>query len=132
MSETALNSEIDEAVELRKQIIETAEEMFGHKVENSHPTILFGVACYRAGQASLHPASAAPVTDETALSGVDQLRANGWTVAVHNDYRLNGKPYTFWLWTHPDGRYVKGEGLTDDEALRQVRAAIRQSAKDGE
>lgn len=45
------------------------------------------------------------------------LRANGWRVAVHNDYRLNGKFHTFWLFTHPNGRWIKGEGTSDDEAL---------------
>jgi len=41
-------------------------------------------------------------------------------VAVHNDYRLNGKAHTFWLFTHPNGRWVKGEGKTDNEALVQM------------
>jgi hypothetical protein len=52
----------------------------------------------------------------------DDLRAQGFAVAVHNDYRLNGVPMTFWLLTHPDGRYVKGEGKTDAEALNAIRA----------
>lgn len=34
----------------------------------------------------------------------DDLRAKGWSVAVHNDYRLGGKRMTFWLFTHPSGR----------------------------
>ena len=38
-------------------------------------------------------------------------------MAVHNDYKLNGLPMTFWLFTHPNGRWVKGEGLTDEQAL---------------
>lgn len=45
-------------------------------------------------------------------------------MAVHNDYRLNGVPHTFWLLTHPDGRYVKGEGRTDAEALTAIRLAL--------
>ena len=52
----------------------------------------------------------------------DALRAAGWSVAVHNDYRLNGEAHTFWLWTHPDGRWVKGEGRTDEDALSQCVA----------
>jgi hypothetical protein len=55
------------------------------------------------------------MTDHRSL--VAEARAAGWTVAVHNDYALNGHAHTFWLWTHPDGRYVKGEGRTDAEAL---------------
>lgn len=46
------------------------------------------------------------------------LRAAGWSVAVHNDYRLYGEPHTFWLFTHPDGRWLKGEGRTDEDAIR--------------
>jgi hypothetical protein len=38
------------------------------------------------------------------------LRAQGWMVAAHNDYRLDGQAMTFWLFTHQDGRYVKGRG----------------------
>lgn len=45
------------------------------------------------------------------------LRASGWMVAVHNDYRLNGKRMTFWLLTHDSGRWIKGEGSTDTDAL---------------
>ena len=51
--------------------------------------------------------------------GLGRLRGAGWVVAVHNDYRLDGEPHTFWLLTHPDGRYVKGEGRTDAAALAQ-------------
>lgn len=46
----------------------------------------------------------------TAAEGVDRLRSEGWSVAVHNDYRLAGERMTFWLFTHPDGRWIKGEG----------------------
>jgi|SRR5208282_1619638 len=52
------------------------------------------------------------------------LRMNGWMVAVHNDYMLNGQAMTFWLFTHPKtGRFIKGEGKTDAEALEQCAAA---------
>ena len=50
------------------------------------------------------------------------LRGEGWTVAVHNDYRLNGESRTFWLFTK-DGRAIKGEGRTDEEALSLCVAA---------
>ena len=48
------------------------------------------------------------------------LRAGRWTVAVHNDFRLNDEPYTFWLFTHPDGRWIKGEGTSDLVAVRSA------------
>lgn len=54
----------------------------------------------------------------------DDLRADGWTVAVHNDYRQDGQSYTFWLFTK-NGRAVKGEGRTDAEALDEVRRIVK-------
>lgn len=60
---------------------------------------------------------------------IDELRALGLTVAVHNDYRLNGEAHTFWLLTGHDGMSYKGEGKTDAEALTHVaRAAGHQFA----
>lgn len=58
---------------------------------------------------------------DLAEASPNDLRALGWAVAVHNDYRLNGEAHTFWLLTK-DGRAIKGEGRTDAEALAQVRA----------
>lgn len=51
----------------------------------------------------------------------EDLRAAGWSVAAHNDYRLSGKRFTFWLMTK-GVRCLKGEGSTDAEALDQIRA----------
>lgn len=68
------------------------------------------------------------VSHSAAKSGsaaLDELRSAGWVVAIHNDYRQNGKLYTFWLMTHPNGQYLKGEGKTDCEALLQI-AELRQ------
>ena len=55
----------------------------------------------------------------------DTLRAQGWSVAVHNDYRQNDVAHTFWLFTK-EGRAVKGEGQTDDEALAEVQRRINE------
>lgn len=58
-------------------------------------------------------------------ANADDLRASGMTVAVHNDYLQSGKPHTFWLMTAKHGDHtiaLKGEGLTDTEALDQIRA----------
>lgn len=55
-----------------------------------------------------------------------RLREAGWTVAVHNDYRLHGKPHVFWLWTHPSGVWAKGEGETDEAALLQAEDQVRE------
>lgn len=52
------------------------------------------------------------------------IRKRGGMVAVHNDYRLNGEFHTFWLFTFPDGTYLKGEGKTDTEAVASVRGQL--------
>jgi len=58
----------------------------------------------------------------------DDLRAKGWTVAVHNDYRQHGLHRTFWLLTNKEsGSFLKGEGMTDAVALDQIRAALEGS-----
>jgi hypothetical protein len=67
------------------------------------------------GDQDAPPADARDGEDAT----VDWFRANGWAVAVHNDYRLNGEPHTFWLFTRGD-RFVKGEGRSDAEALARA------------
>jgi len=48
------------------------------------------------------------------------MRDHGWKVAVHNDYSVNFVSYTFWLFTHFSGVWVRGEATTDSEALRQI------------
>lgn len=52
-----------------------------------------------------------------------ELRAAGWTVAVHNDYRQDGNLMTFWLLTREFPAIgtvaVKGEGETDELAVMQ-------------
>ena len=58
------------------------------------------------------------------------LRALGWSVATHNDYRQDGKFHTFWLLTK-SGQCVKGEGESDAEALNQIRVAILGKAVKG-
>lgn len=65
-----------------------------------------------------------PDPEKTFEEKLAELRVRGWRVAVHNDYQQNGQPMTFWLFTHADGYWVKGEGATDDIALEQaIRAA---------
>lgn len=65
-------------------------------------------------------AAPSPPVGETAPSATEtlsKLRADGWMVAIHNDYTLDGETFTFWLFTHPEGAWAKGEGRTDEEAL---------------
>jgi hypothetical protein len=70
--------------------------------------------------------SAQPHPAGDAIMALSEMRAKGWTVAVHNDYRLDGQPMTFWLFTHEASeRFVKGEGPTDWAAVKQALAAAR-------
>jgi hypothetical protein len=67
-----------------------------------------------------------------ALQMLARLRSEGWRVAVHNDYRQHGQDCTFWLLTHPTGRWVKGEGVSDGLALDQaMNEAHRQPQQAG-
>jgi hypothetical protein len=62
-------------------------------------------------------------TDQTWRALLRTIRSAGWSVACHNDYQQDGKPYTFWLFTHRSGVWVKGEGATDEDALNQAMTA---------
>lgn len=67
------------------------------------------------------------ITFDLGSSSADDLRAAGFTVAVHNDYRQGGERFTFWLLTiDVMGTTIalKGEGRTDAEALDQIRRAF--------
>lgn len=59
------------------------------------------------------------------------MRDDGWMVAVHNDYRQDGKLMTLWLFTHPQGFWVKGEGETDAEALDECQRMASHIRKNG-
>jgi hypothetical protein len=62
-----------------------------------------------------------------------RMRSEGWTVAVHNDYRQNGQPMTFWLFTNEaNGTFVKGEGPTDLAAVADALAALAQPPRQSE
>lgn len=54
-----------------------------------------------------------------------EIRDLGWMVAVHNDYFQNGHGMTFWLFTHRNGKWIRGEAETDVEALNNVLARLR-------
>ena len=60
---------------------------------------------------------------------LDRLRNQGLRVAVHNDYTLHGKLFTFWLMTYQeeDGTTIafKGEGETDQAALYEIDERFR-------
>lgn len=53
------------------------------------------------------------------------LRLQGLTVAVHNDYRLDGEAHTFWLMVDTNEMSYKGEGRTDLQALQRLEESWR-------
>lgn len=57
---------------------------------------------------------------ELMASDPGDIRAAGWVVGAHNDYRQFGIPHTFWLFTRGN-QCAKGEGRTDGLALDMVR-----------
>lgn len=61
-----------------------------------------------------------------ALTTLGNLRRCGWSVAVHNDYKIGKKSFTFWLMTREDGVFLKGEGKTDGIALDHIVAQLRE------
>lgn len=63
------------------------------------------------------------VTSDSKLQLTYSIRARGWAVGVHNDYRSNGVPSTFWMFTKGDF-CVRGEGPNDEIALAIVRREI--------
>lgn len=69
------------------------------------------------------------MTDRLLL--LDELRARGWSVAIHNDYRQGQTACTFWLLTHPNGRWVKSESDTDEAALAHCRQQIERYSYEG-
>lgn len=63
---------------------------------------------------------------------LEKIRGEGWMVGVHNDYRLDGERFTFWLFTRHDRECVRGEGRTDLEALEAIQVEILQREADEE
>jgi|SRR5580704_5704731 hypothetical protein len=86
-------------------------------------------ALARAREAQQTPMTAASWADE--LTAIREL---GWTVAVHNDYRLDGRDHTFWLFTKGE-QCRQAEGPVDDEflilaALHKRLAALNENEAD--
>lgn len=57
-----------------------------------------------------------------AVDYLAKMRTAGWSVAVHNDYKLEGKSFTFWLFTKGN-QCIKGEAETDLDALEAANVA---------
>ena len=96
----------------------TAHKAWEDAVEGAEA---FGQASLRESTISNSRTTTEGATHDDILA---DIRSRHWSVAVHNDYRLNGVYYTFWLLTHPSGRWVKGEGETDLAALTECQRQI--------
>ena len=59
----------------------------------------------------------------TADQWLADLRRDGWRVAAHNDYMQYGALFTFWLMVRGEVA-VKGEGKTDEYALREITEKV--------
>ena len=57
-----------------------------------------------------------PANTDTLLA---DLRARGWNVAVHSDYKQDGEVMSYWLLVHPDGMWVEGSGA-NIEVLKTI------------
>ncbi len=62
-------------------------------------------------------------------SNPDDIRAAGWSVSGHNDYRQDNASHTYWSFVRTEkgakiGQEVHGEGLTDAEALNSIRGKL--------
>jgi hypothetical protein len=61
--------------------------------------------------------------DHNDASNPDDIRADGWLVVCHNDYRQDGVLMTFWSFAK--GRqYCCADGVTDADALSKIRNKI--------
>lgn len=48
---------------------------------------------------------------------LDTMLQYGWSVAINNDYYINDKWHTYYLFTHKTGRYIKSEGCSRHDVL---------------
>jgi hypothetical protein len=90
-----------------------------YRLESKDGITLFG-AWIESDLSPLPPTQDKPKLVPLESDGVGELisylHAMGWMVAVHNDYRLNGKLHCFWLFTKGE-QCVKGEGEDNYSAL---------------
>lgn len=55
---------------------------------------------------------------------LNAMREGEWSLAAHADFEQDGKRRVFWLWTHPYGGWIRGEGATDRESLLDCIAVM--------
>jgi hypothetical protein len=56
-------------------------------------------------------------SNQSLASTLAQLREKGWCVAAHHEFEMHKQLRTFWLFTHPCGRWIKAEGAATSEVL---------------
>ena len=63
-----------------------------------------------------------PHPDNNYADQLDMLKERGWLIAVHSQHKRDGLPYSSWLFIHPNGRWIKGEGHSDEQAVQNAYA----------
>ena len=58
-----------------------------------------------------------PNPSQSLESTLAELRKLGWQVAAHHEFELSKQLRSFWLFTHPCGRWIKAEGAANSEIL---------------
>jgi hypothetical protein len=61
--------------------------------------------------------TAQPHPSQSLESTLAELRKLGWLIAAHHEFELHKQLRTFWLFTHPCGRWIKAEGAASSEVL---------------
>jgi hypothetical protein len=56
-------------------------------------------------------------SNQSLASTLEELRSKGWQVAAHHEFERHKQLRTFWLFTHPCGRWIKAEGAAASEVL---------------
>ncbi len=56
-------------------------------------------------------------SNQSLVSTLAQLRKMGWLIAEHHEFEVHKQLRTFWLFTHPCGRWIKAEGDVSREVL---------------
>ena len=56
-------------------------------------------------------------TNQSLDETLAELRKMGWTVAAHHEFEMQKQLRSFWLFTHPCGKWIKAEGAVSSELL---------------
>ena len=58
-----------------------------------------------------------PMSDQSLEDTLHTVRLMKWRVSVHYEFETHGLLQSFWLFTHPCGKWIKAEGPAASEVL---------------